>query len=59
MIEIIPNLYGADDEGTLFGATNPTIGTGISFGGAAITAFNDTTGSGSGVPVGFCTGAST
>lgn len=45
-IPIFNNAMGASDEGSYFVATTPTPGTGVAFGGAAITAFNDTTGAG-------------
>ena len=40
------DMYALADEGGYFVATNPTISTGIAFGGAAITSFTDTTGAG-------------
>lgn len=45
-LPIFNNCMAMSDEGSYFVATNPTISTGIAFGGAAITAFNDTTGAG-------------
>jgi hypothetical protein len=43
---VFSDYYAMTGEGTYFVGVNPTIGTGISFGAAASTAFNDTTGAG-------------
>lgn len=46
VMPLFNNAVVAADEGSYFVATTPTPGAGIAFGGAAITAFNDTTGCG-------------
>jgi hypothetical protein len=45
-IPALSDYYALTGEGSYFVGANPTIGTGIAFGAAASTSFNDTTGAG-------------
>jgi hypothetical protein len=45
-IPALADYYSLTSEGSYFVGANPTIGTGIAFGAAASTSFNDTTGAG-------------